>query len=285
MKNLPVDTLRAFVTVVEVGGFTAAGELLGRSQPAISLQLKRLETTLGQALLARNGQQLELTRAGAELIGYAKKILALNDEAVAAFDSNQVSGSLHLGIPSEFASTLLPKIVSRFSQTYPNVALEVTSDLSRNLLADLARKRFDLVLALHDNPGAAGRELIKVDDLVWTASAAYDPHHHPALPLVAAPEGCIYRQRAIRLLDRRKLPWRIVFTIPDLSGIRTAIEEGLGVTVLAKSTVPGNLKIMRPSAQFPPLGKIGISVVSAGGKQSEAASRLADYLQAGLAGH
>ena len=283
MKNMPMEVLRAFVTIIEVRSFTQAGDLLGRSQPAISLQIKRLEEMLDQTLITRSGQQIELTRSGETLFGYAKRILALNDEALASFNATTVTGQLKLGIPSEFATTLLPKIVSRFAHTYPNVNLEVISDLSRNLLSNAPQKQFDLVLALHDDPRKAGSDLIKEDELVWVTSPHHDTHMQSPLPMITAPDGCIYRNRASTKLSQAKVPWRITYTNPDLSGIQAAIEEGLGVTVLAKSTVPDNLKIIRNSDKFPKLGKVGISLVVPKGERSEAVRRLAEYLKASLA--
>lgn len=280
MRNLPTDVLRAFVTVIEVGGFTQAGEILGRSQPAISLQIKRLEELVDEKLLLRIGSNIELTDAGKTMLSYAKRILALNDEAIASFNTNEMSGIVRLGLPSEFALTLLPKIVSRFCQTYPNVTLEVTSDLSRNLTTDFQKKRFDLVLALHQDPDNAEQELITTDELVWVGSHDALINQDKALPLIAAPDGCIYRNRVIEQLNQQQIPWHIVFTIPDLTGIRTAIEEGLGITALAKSTVPQELKILKTSERLPELGKIGISLLA--NDNSEACQRLTEYLQAGL---
>ncbi|WP_390617361.1 LysR substrate-binding domain-containing protein [Maricurvus nonylphenolicus] len=275
-----MDTLRAFVTVVEVGGFTQAGEILGRSQPAISLQIKKLEDLVEQKLLLRVGANIELTDAGKSLLNYAKRILAINDEAIASFNANEMSGSIRLGLPSEFALTLLPKILSRFCQTYPNVTLEVTSDLSRNLTSDFHKQRFDLVLALHSDPDKSTQDLITTDELVWVGNPDLPAATNKALPLIAAPDGCIYRNRVIERLNQKAIPWQIVFTIPDLTGIRTAIEEGLGITALAKSTVPQELSILKTSDQLPQLGKIGISLLS--NDSSEASLRLSEYLQAGL---
>ncbi|WP_299974969.1 LysR substrate-binding domain-containing protein [uncultured Pseudoteredinibacter sp.] len=282
MKNLPIEVLRAFVTIVELGSFTQAGDLLGRSQPAISLQIKRLEELLNQKLISRNGQNIELTKTGEQLFYYAKRILALNDEAVASFNATSVSGQLKLGIPSEFATTLLPKILSRFANTYPNVNLEVISDLSRNLMNASAQKQYDLVLVLHDDPDKAGTELIKEDELVWVSSHSHDCHMRSVLPLIVAPEGCIYRNRANTMLAEAGLPWKISYTNPSLSGIQAAIEEGLGVTVLAKSSVPEGLKVINNSTRLPKLGKIGISLVKQPSEQSEAAQRLSEYITASL---
>ena len=280
MKNLPTDLLRAFVTVIELGGFTQAAEWLGRSQPAISLQIKRLEQLVEQTLLIRSGQQLELSQAGQLLFRYAKQILAINDEAVAQFSKTAVSGKIHFGIPSEFATTLLPKIVGRFAQAYPNVTLEVTCALSKQLLSE--PHRYDLILALHDDPSTAGDNLVKEDDLVWVTGIDHDAHLQRPLPLIVAPKGCIYRKRGAEQLKGNNRDWRIVYTIPDLTGIQAAINEGLGVTVLAKSTVPENLRILKPSEKLPKLGKVGISLIHQSNESSEAISRLMEFVKASL---
>lgn len=282
MKNLPMDLLRSFVTVAELQGFTQAGELLGRSQPAISLQIKRLEEMVGAQLLKRSGQQLDLTQSGRLLFDYAKKILQLNDEALGQFIKPLVSGSIRFGIPSEFATTLLPKIVGRFAQSYPSITLEVTCDLSKNLLNGTGENPFDLVLALHDDPKAERSDRIKVEELVWVTSSDHQAHLQSTVPLIAAPEGCIYRNRGITSLDKIKQPWRIVYTIPDLTGIQAAIEEGLGVTVLAKSTVPDNLQIIKPSERFPKLGKIGVSLTHSSKGSNDAIALLAEFIKTSL---
>lgn len=282
MKNLPTELLRAFVAVAELRGFTPAAELLGRSQPAVSLQIKRLEQLLGRALLLRSGHSIQLTTGGEELFRYARQILALNDEAFARVAGGQVSGRLRFGIPSEFATTLLPRIIGRFLQAYPAVTLEVSCELSKQLLAPEQRGSFDLILALQDDPGAQVESRVKVDELVWVSGPEYDLNPLDKLALIAAPEGCIYRKRGIERLDSAGVAWRMVYTIPDLTGIQAAIEEGLGVTVLARSTVPQNLRVLRPAGRLPVLGKVGISLLHRAGHHSEAASRLADYVRASL---
>ena len=282
MKNLPMDLLRAFVSVVQLNSFTKAGELLGRSQPAVSLQIQRLEELLGESLLLRNGQNLELSEAGENLYGHATQILALNDLAFSQLSKSAVTGKIRLGIPSEFATILLPKIVSRFAKAYPNVTLEVNCELSKNLLSKVGKASHDLILALCDDPVSSNDELVNTDELVWVTSADHSAQKASPVPLIVAAQGCIYRQRAIALLDKAKQPWQIVYTIPDLTGIQYAIQEGLGVTVLAKSTVPSNLKIMRPSEQFPELGTVGISLINAN-RKNQAVHLLTEFLRASLA--
>jgi DNA-binding transcriptional LysR family regulator len=274
--------LRSFVVIQEQGGFTAAAEKLGRSQPAISQHIKKLEALLSRQLLDRSGSKLVLTPAGSSLLGYARQILSLNDEVVGQFVSPPVSGRIRFGIPSEFAITLLPKIVSRFAKAYSDVTLEVTCDLSRNLSSDEQRNQYDLILQLHDRvdllKAKSIANFIKTDQLVWVSGAGSRVHLQETLPLVAAPSGCIYRQRALRKLGEVKRSCRIVYTIPDLTGIQAAIDEGLGVTVLARSTVPASLTILEPAAQLPALGDIGISLQLLDTQNNPAVQVLADFI-------
>ena len=284
MKNLPMELLRAFVTVVQFDSFTKAGELLGRSQPAVSLQIRRLEQLVDASLLIREGKNIHLTDAGQQFYDYATQILSLNDLAVSQFAKSSVAGKVRLGIPSEFATVLLPKIVGRFAKAYPNVTLEVNCELSKNLLSKAGRANHDIVLALENNPDQASNTQVKIDRLVWVSSANYEAQKSSKVPLIVAPEGCIYRQRATGVLSKIKQPWQIVYNIPDLTGIQQAIQEGLGVTVLAASTVPQNLKILPTSERFPDLGRVGISLSIVNHKSSyQAVHLLAESLRTGLA--
>ncbi|TFH69220.1 LysR family transcriptional regulator [Gammaproteobacteria bacterium LSUCC0057] len=282
MKNLPTELLRSFATIADVGGFTPAGELLGRSQPAVSLQIKRLEALVGQPLFRRGSTPLELTAAGETLLGYSRQILALNDSALAQLSDSPLSGKIRFGIPSEFASSLMPKILGRFSKSYPNISLEITCALSRQLLADKQRQRYDLILALHDDPRDSLSELILVDELIWVGGAAPLLANHTALPLVVAPEGCIYRKRGLERLRQINRKWQISYTNPDLSGLQTAIEQGLGITVLAKSTVPDSLYPLASSAGLPELGQIGISLIVPDNGNNAAVDRLSEFVRSSL---
>ena len=123
MKNLSMDLLRAFVSVAQLGSFTKAGELLGRSQPAVTLKIKRLEDLVGERLFIRTAKHLDLSESGESLYDYANQILSLNDLAISQFAKSAVAGKIRLGIPSEFATVLLPRIVSRFAKAYPNITL------------------------------------------------------------------------------------------------------------------------------------------------------------------
>ena len=285
MRNLSMDALRAFITTADLGGVTAAADHLGRSQPAISLQIKKLEESLNVEIFTRYNKHLKLSESGTLIYDTAKQILALNDELTTRFSQPELAGQIRLGIPSEFATTLVPKILGRFSQAYPMVALEVFSDLSRNLLSETQRGKYDLILALHDKPSARRKGLIKSDRLVWVGSKEHRHDRQEALPLILAQDGCLYRKRALLALNKIKQPWRIIHTNPDLSGIQAAIREGLGVTVLAESTVPEGLAIIDrygKSDTLPKLGSIDISLLYERRSVSEVTERLAGYIQSSL---
>lgn len=279
MRNLPMECLRSFVTVAEVRGFTQAGQLLGRTQPAISLQIKKLEELVGAQLFVRGGPQPEVTPTGERLLTFARQILSLNDEALAELSTPTISGRIRFGIPSEFATILLPKVLGRFSHSYPAVTLEIHCDLSRNLLAEQPNP-YDLVLALYDSPEPGEPSWVGSDELVWVTSPNHDTHRQPTLPLIVAPTPCLYRARAIKVLKDVGRSWRISYTNTDISGIQTAIEEGLGVTVLAQKTVPGSLRVLPFSRRFPRLGRVGVHLVQKERAASETVARLVDYVRA-----
>ena len=279
MRNLPIDCLRSFVTVVEVHGFTQAGQILGRTQPAISLQIKKLEDLVGAQLFVRGGAQLDLTPTGERLLEYARQILSLNDEVLSELSAPAISGRIRFGIPSEYATILLPRVLGRFSHSYPAVTLEIHCDLSRNLLAEQAHP-YDLVLALHESPEPGEPSWIGSDELVWVTSASHDIHRQATLPLIVAPTPCLYRARAIQKLKDVGRSWRISYTNTDISGIQTAIEEGLGVTVLAQKTVPDTLRVLPVSSRFPRLGKVGVHLVYNRGTASDSVLKLVDYVSA-----
>lgn len=277
MKQLSLDNLRTFVAVVELGGFAKAGEQLGRSQPAVSLQIKKLEEQLGKRLFEKVGQRLVVNLDGRALLERAKAMLVINDEVFHQFEQTPLRGRLRLGIPSEFATTLLPSIVGEFSKLYPDVALEVTSALSKRLLDDNTRQDFDLILALV-NPGqSTSGELILEDELVWVGDKD-QPVSESQLSLVLAPDGCVYRSRVIQMLKQQTTAWRISYTNADLFGLVAAIQQGLGITALAKTSVPASLHIVRKK-HLPQLGKINICLFNQDTQHPQISRTLAEFIK------
>ncbi|MRJ41539.1 MULTISPECIES: LysR substrate-binding domain-containing protein [Idiomarina] len=288
MQHLSLEALRAFISVYELQSYTAAAQQLSRSQPAISLQLQRLEELLGSQLLQRSGGRIHLTEAGRELWEQAKHLLNINDQIFAKIAEPSLTGVVRLGIPSEFASKLLPQVLGQFAQSYPHVTLSVTSALSKELLAQ-EQQQFDLVIALKEPDKRltrAGLVLLKQDSLVWVSSiasnqlAAVTDSAAEAVPLVVAPEGCIYRRRALQVLRQHTIPLRISYTNADFSGLTAAIDSGLGITVLAQSTLPDNLIHVRHvgSHALPELGNVSVVMWQAD-SDNPAATQLAQFIQ------
>ena len=283
MKQLSLDNLRTFVSVIEQGGYAKAGDFLGRSQPAISLQIKKLEEQLDRKLFTKVGQRHMPSADGNWLYPKAKELLELNDGIFRALTPAPLSGRLRLGIPNEFASTLLPGLIGEFSKRYPDVSLEVTSSLSRDLLHASRRNQFDLILALV-NPDAKSDdgELVLEDDVVWVGDANR-PFVGENIPLVLAPDGCMYRSRVIDELKQQTRSWKISYTNADLSGLVAAIQQGLGITALARSSMPENLTVLKDN-RLPHLGQVNICLFNQNTQHPVVSRTLADFIKSRLQG-
>jgi DNA-binding transcriptional LysR family regulator len=244
LVNLDIDLLRTFVVIATERNFTRAAERLMRQQSTVSLQVKRLEDALGHRLLDRTPRSVDLTPEGEAVLSYAQRILDLNDEVVSLTHEPQMQGVVRLGTPEDFATQHLPDILARFIQAYPSVALEVTCDLTLNLVQGFRRGSFDLVLVKRERASGASGLRVWREPLVWVAG------HHDylegggPLPLVVSPEPCVYRKRATDSLERARKPWRISYTCASLAGSLAAVKAGLGIAVLPKEMVPHGLHVI-----------------------------------------
>lgn len=277
--NLPTDLLRAFVTVAERGSITAAGALLGRSQPAVSLQIKRLEELLDVTLFQRGQRKLKLTEKGQLLFDTAEQILSLNDEVVTRLTRPSISGHVHLGLPNEFAASFLPTILRRYAQSHEGVAVQVTCDLSVNLQSRWANGEFDLVLTLADDTVQSQRGVCRwYEPVVWVGTDIASGDRDAPLPLILAPEGCVYRARILAALTAQQRPWRVAYTSPNFSGIRAGVAAGLGITAVAESTVADGLKVLGSGMRLPSLPPVEMSLLCHRESLSEAAKRLVEHI-------
>ena len=277
MKNISTDSLRTFVMIVDVGGFAKAGDFLGLSQPAVSLQIKRLEDVLGYKLFKKQGQRQVLNQYGELLLPMAKQMMQYNDAILQQFTSESITGKVRLGIPSEFAARILPSIIGDFVALYPDVSLEVKSRLSKHSLSDERQDQFDLVLALNEQLDSEKFPIFIQDQLVWVGDLSLAQNE--TVTLVTAPEGCIYRRRATQALEKAGIKYRIVYSNADLTGLIAALKEGLGITVLAKSTVPNDLAYHLHTKHLPALGSIGISLVKTASEPENAVFKLAEFIK------
>lgn len=242
-KTLDLDLVRTFATIARLGSFTAAAKQLGRQQSTISLQVARLEAAIDARLIERSPRLLRLTEDGQSFLAYAERLLDLNDEAVAKLSEPAMTGLVKLGTPEDFATRHLPDVLARFAQAYPSVALEVTCDLTLNLLERFGTGAFDLVLVKQEPSTRAKGVRVWREPLVWVAGHREFLDDREALPLVVSPAPCVYRTRATKALDKARIPWRIAYTCGALSGTLAAVKAGLGLAVLPKDMVPADLTI------------------------------------------
>ena len=280
LPRLDHQLLRTFVTVAEAGNLSRAGERLRLAQPTVSLQLKRLEDALGCRLMERTSRFLKLTGEGETLLAYGRRILALCDEAVARISEPAMTGLVRLGTPEDFATAHLSGVLAAFARQHPNVALEVTTDLTLNLVERFAAGEFDLVLVKREPLGPSEGVRVWREALVWArfadgpdAFGALDA----ALPLVVSPHPCVYRRRATRALDQAGRPWRIAYTSTSLAGAQAAVRAGLGVTVLPKDMVPPDFLVVDGNGGMPDLSDTEIALMRAH-TVSQPAARLAEHI-------
>lgn len=282
LVNLDLDQVRAFVTIAEIRNFTRAGALLGRSQSAVSLQLKRLEGRVGFSLLSRDPRHVTLTEEGEAMLPLARRLLRLNDDMVAGLGDGTLDGEVRLGAPEDFATFHLPGILGRFAKGHPQVRLNVTCDLTLNLLEALRQGTLDLALIKREPMGPDLGVRVWREPLVWVAAGPEVVQARKPLPLVLAPSPCVYRRRATAALDACGQEWRVAYTSPSLTGQHAALRAGLGATVLPRAMVPPDLHILDEAGPLPRLADTEIALLRAKGTASQAIERLAETILAAL---
>ncbi len=276
MRHVDLDLLRTFQAVVETGSFAGAAEQLGCTQPAVSLQVKRLEAIFGQALVQR-ARPARATESGQTVLGYARRMLRLNDELLDSFGQERKGVVLRVGIPNDFSVAMLPAALSRFAATEPGVILDLHSDLSASLLDGLRAGQYDLAVAM--TPERISDLAVKTwsERLVWIASPGAKPSTDNPLPLICYPEGCVYRARMLKRLAEEGMNWRIVMSTASFTSIIAAVESDLGVSAFAESTAPAELATGRRGI-WPDLGTVSVGLYRHPDGSNGAGQRLADYL-------
>lgn len=250
--NLGIDLLKSFVAVVDNGSFTVASRQLNSTQSTVSQQILRLEDMVGLRLLDRGRQGLTTTEAGESLLGYARRMLALNDEALAAITGIARQVTLRLGLPEDFASGRITATLARFVQTHPNVRLEVTSGLSYELFRSFQRGELDLTL-IKQYRGERQGAISWPEPLAWYGSAVHPLPKTDPLPLVAFPSAAPHRNEMTAALDLIGRRWRLVYTSSSLAGLLSAIEAGMGVSLLPRRVVGSGLSEIADLPAVPPM--------------------------------
>jgi DNA-binding transcriptional LysR family regulator len=267
-QALDSDLLRAFVLIAEGRSFTEAAARVGRTQSAISMQVKRLEEVLGHPVLSRSkGGSVELTSHGQYLLTRARQILALNDEVLTTFRAPRIAGTVRLGTPDDYAFAYLPTILKRFAETHPAVQVDVLCSPSGELVRRLQADEIDLTLisAGHQPAGWRSVQLWR-GPLVWVTSTRFAPHRQDPLPLALADrepflargQDCEWAGAAVRALEKAGRRYHIAYTSASQIGTHAPVLAGLAVTVSTLSWLPEGLRPMRPEEGLPRLPEFGI---------------------------
>lgn len=280
--NLDMDVLRTFVLGFELGSFTRAADRLGRSQSAVSSQLRKLEEQIGQPLVQKDGRRLALTVAGENLLSYAKRILEINDEAVERLRGADVEGWVRLGLPQDFSEAWLPRVLGRFSRAHPKVRIEVQVDRSAPLVEKTMKGELDMALVWGDGTESPHGQRVADFPIAWIGAPGWPgvAHlHGEPLPLLFFSAPCAFRTAGIAALDEAGIAWRLVFTSPSLSGLWAAAEAGLGITLRTTLSMPSTLEThVVASSGLPALPSIPLAIHYADEEPAAAVMRLSNIL-------
>lgn len=276
--NLPTDLLRSFVTISDHGGYTKAGVILGRTQPAISLQMRRLEDLVGKKLFAQKGRHLALTADGSALAVYARQILRLNDEAVARFSAAACAGGVSIGIPSDFASEPLENHLAQFVREHLGVSIRIDSRLSADLLRRLADDELDIVVAVTSQQ--VSRHLVRawVAQPVWVMAKGATLHRAAAVPLALLPSESEFHKRMVKALDATLKPWRVAHSSCNLQAVLGAVRAGIGVTAVPEPLNRRHFQVLGEADGFPPLERLHVGLFYKHDRLSDVGFKLVDRL-------
>ncbi|WP_426956725.1 LysR substrate-binding domain-containing protein [Muricoccus radiodurans] len=286
MLNIPAgidpDLLRSFVLVAEGGSVTRAASRVGRTQSAVSMQMRRLEEALGQPLLLRGPKGLSPTPHGTWLLDRARRLLAMHDEIVTNFRTPEIAGHVRLGSPDDYALVWLPEILAAFAESHPAVEVEVICMPSTELLERFERDELDLTLYSYGNERspAVGAERLWRGPLRWVGSAARPVHLMRPLPLALSHNGCIWSRAATIALERAGVSWRMAYSSASQTGTHAVVLAGLGVTVGLNASLPPGLRLLGAEDGLPELPELEIALLR--NPDLPAASALAARIKAGF---
>lgn len=276
--------LSAFVAVAERRSFTGAALALHRTQSAVSLQVKRLETRLGVELFRRTTTSVTITPAGESLLGYARRLLTLGEEAVGQVLQSEIEGRVRLGVMEDYGATIVPPLLASFARSFPRVQVEMETGLT-SAMPERLGSDFDLVVAMHGrNARADGPDpgtLLRVEEPVWVTSPNWTVAEDGAVTLAVARPGCLFRAWATEALETSGRKWRIAFVSQSQAAVLSVVAEGLAVSVVKAGICPPGLRRLTARDGWPELPMAEIRLHRAP-RLDRAARHLGDHLVAGL---
>jgi DNA-binding transcriptional LysR family regulator len=259
MPDLDLDLLRAFVAVADAGTFTAAADVVGRSQSAVSQKIRRLEELIRQPVFDRTSRSLSLTGPGGQLLVGARRMLDLNDDVMRSLELPRPAGRLRVGICEDFVPLQLSRLSARFLRLYPEVQLDVNTSLTHDLLVEFDKGDLDLVIATRQFR-ERGRVIWR-EPMVWFAASDFRLDLNRPLPLVLLRPPCTYRELMFTTLDTARQDWTTACTVTSLMGVQAAVAGGLGITALGRSFIQDGMQILQTPTHWPPLPMTEIVVI------------------------
>ena len=275
LPNLDMDALRSLVAILHLGGLGRAAERIGRSPSAISQQMRKLESQLGEPLFRKQGRRVVLTEAGDRVHAYACRILELNDEVIHAVRGAAIGGVVRFGLPGDFAESWLPAALGQFRKAYPAMRVDVLVEPNRLLLERLDRGELDMVLAM--NQGArADAERLATFPMTWIGPAGTGEVVRPdtVLDLALYQPPCFFRQAGTAALDRAGIAWRPAFVTASLHSLWVGVAAGLGITVRTGADLPPSLMRLGTRHGLPPLPGVDLCLHTVPGPPSAALTHL-----------
>ncbi|WP_299394395.1 LysR substrate-binding domain-containing protein [Pelagibius sp.] len=282
-RNLDIGLLRAFAAVAGTRSMTTAADRLGLTQGAVSQQVKRLEEMLDCVLFDRARRGLKLTARGDQMLGHAKRLLAMNDEILQEMTGPAIDGKVRLGIPFDLVSTYLPLVFEGFAEANPRIEVSLNCATSKALLASLRDGSVDVAL-VEEPLGESKGECLSVERLLWIGSKNGTAHRKRPLPLSIVSETCAFRDPIVEALEARAIPWRPVFEYGTLEATMTTVRSDLAVTAFLGSFIPGDMEVLRRDSGLPELPNFTINLYESNIETNPAARQVADYLRESMIG-
>ncbi len=274
---LDLRLLQAFIHLVQTGSFSETSRRLGRTQPAVSLQLNRLEEVTGAPLFTKVGRKLVLTDHGELILGYARTIMGLHDELRARLAAPKLDGPVILGTPDLYAAYLLPAVLSDFRTAYPNVNVDLTCALSSKLMASVERAEIDLAIVT-GMPAFKTGEVVAQEELVWVTSQTGSIHLNNPVPLAMLPPGNIFRDYGLAALESIGRTWRFACISESIGGLQAAVFAGVAVAVVGKSSILPGMRVLGRSDSFPPLPKVDLVLYRSARRSNPAVDAMANFI-------
>jgi DNA-binding transcriptional LysR family regulator len=250
MIPLDSDLMRAFLAVADTGSVTAAADRVGRTQSAVSMQIRRLEDSLGQPLFHRLPRGVALTPRGEQLLPYARRVASLLDEAAVALREKPLIGPVRIGIPDEYVGTVLPRALAAFDARHPAVEVTVRCDFTAPQTNALLADQIDLAV-IYDSSHTSGDEVLCIDPTVWVTSVSHGQHRRLPVPVGVYFRSDWCRDFALRSLDQQSIPWRTAFECDTSGSLRIAAQAGLAITPISRSTIPSGCRELTAEDGFP----------------------------------